>query len=106
MEKKFKDLLDELSRVLKKKYPEFRGIYLYGSQVKGTFNEESDYDVVYVFDREIDWRFEYEVKDIIYDLELKYELFLDNRIYNHKDIQDPSTPFRLNVKTEGIFYGV
>ncbi len=105
-DKKFKELVNELSKVLKEKYPDFKGIYFYGSRARGNSNEESDYDVVYVFDREVDWRFEYEVKDIIYDYELKYELFLDNRIYNYKDIQDPSTPFRINVKREGIFYGV
>lgn len=105
MDKKFKELINELSKILKKKYPDFKGIYFYGSRAKGSFSEDSDYDVVYVFDREIDWRFEYEVKDIIYDYELKYEFFLDNRIYNYKDIQNPSTPFRFNVKSEGIFYG-
>ncbi|MDO8548594.1 MAG: nucleotidyltransferase domain-containing protein [Ignavibacteria bacterium] len=106
MDKKFKELIDELSKVFKEKYPDFKGIYFYGSRARGNFDEDSDYDVVYVFDREIDWRFEYEVKDIIYDYELKYEFFLDNRIYSYKNIQEPSSPFRTNVKSEGIFYGV
>jgi uncharacterized protein len=104
--KKFKKLIDEIGSILKEKYPEFKGIYFFGSRARGKSKTDSDYDVIYVFDREIDWRFEYEVKDIIYDCELKYELFLDNKIYNYRDIQEPSTPFRTNVKSEGIFYGV
>jgi predicted nucleotidyltransferase len=106
MNKKFDQLVNEVSKVLKEKYSDFKGIYLYGSRSRGDFNKESDYDVIYVFDREIDWHFEYEVKDIIYDYELKYELFLDNKIYSYKDIQQPSTPFRINVKRDGIFYGI
>lgn len=102
----FKEFINILRKVLKGKYPDFKGIYFYGSRARGDSNEDSDYDVIYVFDREIDWRFEYEVKNIIYDYELKYEFFLDNRIYSFKDIQYPSTPFRNNVKSEGIFYGV
>jgi predicted nucleotidyltransferase len=105
MDKKFNNLINELSKILKEKYPDFKGIYFYGSRARGDFTKDSDYDVMYVFDREIDWRFEYEVKDIIYDYELKYEFFLDNKIYSYKDMQNPSTPFRLNVKSEGIFYG-
>jgi predicted nucleotidyltransferase len=105
MDIEFKEFIKILSKALKEKYPDFRGIYFYGSRVRGNSNEDSDYDVIYVFDREIDWRFEYEVKDLIYDYELEYEFFLDNRIYNFEDIQYPSTPFRNSVKSEGIFYG-
>lgn len=103
----FKKLIDDISKALKQKYSDFKGVYFYGSRVRGDFNEDSDYDVVFVFDRDkIDWRFKYDVRDIIYDYELKYEFFLDNRIYTCKDIENPSTIFRFNVKREGIFYGV
>ena len=106
MNKKFKKLINELREILKNKYPDFKGIYFYGSRARGDFSEDSDYDLIFNFDREIHWNFEYEVKDIIYDYELKYELFLDSRKYSSKDIQEPATPFRINVKSEGIFYGI
>ena|SRR5690606_247074 len=106
MKKNFEQFINTVGKILKEKYSDFKGIYLYGSRARGDFNKDSDYDVVYLFDREIDWRFEYEVKDIIYDYELKYEIFLDNKIYNYKDIQEPSTPFRINVKRDGVFYGI
>jgi predicted nucleotidyltransferase len=106
MDKKFKKLIDELKEVLKKKYQDFKGIYFYGSRARGDFNEDSDYDLVFVFDRKIDWRFEYEVLDLIYDSELKYEFYLDPKIYSYNDIKDPITPFREAVLNEGIFYGI
>ncbi|MBI5326626.1 MAG: nucleotidyltransferase domain-containing protein [Ignavibacteriae bacterium] len=104
MDKKFESVINDIQNTFKKKYKEFKGIYLFGSRINGNYNEYSDYDFVVVFDRKIDWRFRYEVRDFIYDIELKNDLLLDAKIYNINDILEPITPFRNTIKEQGIFY--
>lgn len=35
----------EVVNIIREKYPELEGIYIYGSQARGTANEQSDIDV-------------------------------------------------------------
>jgi predicted nucleotidyltransferase len=104
-----KDLIEkvikELSAVLKKKYSDFRGIYFFGSRARGIYKEDSDYDFVFVFDRNVSRKFKDEIRKIIYSCELKYNINIDSHIYSHQEILEPITPFRENVKNEGVFYG-
>lgn len=51
---KFKYIIDEISGELKKKFSNFLGFYIFGSQARGNSNDESDYDIAIVFDQEID----------------------------------------------------
>lgn len=98
------DIIKEINIILTKKYKDFRGSYFFGSRKKGSHNIDSDYDIVFVFDRKIDWVFKKEIIKIIYDIELKYDIFIDAKIYNTTEISEPTTPFRHSVLTEGIFY--
>ncbi len=101
---RFEDTLEEIINALREKIPGFKGIYYYGSRVKGEFTPLSDYDITVVLDRKVDPEIKRQVINILYDFELKYDLNLDIRIYRHSDILNPVTPFRQNVLTEGIFY--
>ncbi|OGU17475.1 MAG: hypothetical protein A2X61_08810 [Ignavibacteria bacterium GWB2_35_12] len=104
MNNEIEQVISKIQKVLKGKYIDFKGVYFYGSRVKDNYNNDSDYDLVIAFDREIDWKFKYEIRDIIYDIELKSELMIDAKIYDIKEILNPVTPFRKIVKEEGIFY--
>lgn len=96
----------KLGNELKQKYPKYKGIYLYGSRARGNYSADSDFDIVITFNREIDWRFESEILGIVYNYIVEYEILIDCKVYNNSEILNPDTPFRLNVKNEGIFYGV
>jgi predicted nucleotidyltransferase len=98
-------LINEIKTELINKYKDFLGIYLIGSRARGTHTIESDLDLVMTFSRVIDRKFKDEIRDLIYEYDLKYDLVIDAHIYNLQDILSPATPFRYNVKTEGIFYG-
>ncbi|MBU2446826.1 MAG: nucleotidyltransferase domain-containing protein [Bacteroidetes bacterium] len=102
---KIEKVIKELSEILRDKYSDFNGIYFFGSRVKGGSDEFSDYDIAIVFDRIIGRKFKDEIRKIVYDLELKYEIIIDSHIYSHFEILKPITPFRENVKNHGIFYG-
>ena len=105
-ERKINKLIEEISKFLKSGYEDFRGIYFYGSRARGDYNEDSDYDLVFVFDREIDWRFKEEIKHIIYRHEDIYDLFIDSKIISSEEIDLERMPLIINIKRDGIFYGV
>jgi predicted nucleotidyltransferase len=93
-------IIDELKSELKLKYPDFRGIYLFGSHARGDFNENSDYDLACIFDRRIENRFKEEIIDLIYEIELKEDIFLDTHIFNINDINKTITPLIENIKNQ------
>jgi len=100
------NIINEIKEELKQKYSDFRGLYLFGSRARGDFNENSDYDIALIFDREINWRFKNEISSIILKYELEYEILFDDLLFNYKDILTPITPLRKNIYNEGIFYEI
>lgn len=104
--KKIENIIEEINGFLKTKYQDFRGIYFFGSRARGNFKSESDYDLVFVFDRKIDWRFENEITREIFPFLIKYDIVIDPHIYQISDIENPKTPFRMNVKKDGYFYAI
>lgn len=99
-------LIAELNAELKNKYHDYKGIYFHGSRLNGKPAEDSDYDFVFVFEKDIDWKFKNEVLNIIYDFELKYDILIDARIYNAKEIIKPTSLFKETIKQHGKFYGI
>lgn len=97
-------IIEDLIILLKSKYPEFRGIYLFGSRARNDFHNDSDYDIAILFDFIINQKFKDEIIGIIYDFILKYDIFIDVHIFNSQEIINPATPLRKNIKNEGIFY--
>ena len=97
-----KELKDHLNRHLNNKVVE---VILFGSRVKGTANKDSDYDVVIVINTQDDRKVRREINDLCYDLELKYNIFLDTQIISKDELEyglrGKHPVFRLAVK-EGI----
>ena len=103
---KFEKIIEQINKKLKFKYKSFKGSFFYGSRVKKKESSDSDYDLVLAFDKDIDWRAKKEIYGIISDFEVDYDILIDVHIYKLNDILDPITPYRQNVKNDGIFYGV
>lgn len=97
-------LIQDLIKTFNSKYPDFKGVYFIGSRATNNFNESSDYDLVFVFDRKINSYFKDEIRNLIYSFDLKYNIVIDSKIYNIQDILDPVTPFRSNVRKEGVYF--
>jgi uncharacterized protein len=80
-------------------------VILFGSQVNGTANEDSDYDVVIVLKTKDDLKTRKLVNDYCYDIDLKYNIFLDTQIISKEELNQglrgKHPVFELAVK-EGI----
>jgi predicted nucleotidyltransferase len=105
-DKKIEMIIKHISKLFKEKFTDFIGIYFYGSRVRGKFLPDSDYDLIFVFEREITWQFKEKIRHIIYEFEDKYDIFIDSKIVSSKEIDMNRMPLIQNVKKEGIFYGV
>jgi predicted nucleotidyltransferase len=96
------EIIQELNRRIKERYSDFKGLYLYGSRVRGDFNKDSDIDVVAVFgslDREKD----FELSGIVADLMYKYGVCIDLHSYTPDSLE--KNPFYYDeVVNKGMYY--
>jgi uncharacterized protein len=97
-----KELKDHLNRYLHDKVVE---VILFGSRVKGIANKDSDYDIVIVINTQDDRKIRKQINDLCYDIELKYNIFLDTQVISKDELEyglrGRHSVFRLAVK-EGI----
>ena len=101
----FEKIIKQINKLLSQKYKGFKGSYFFGSRAKGSHSSDSDYDVVLTFEKELHWKEKKTIYGIINDFEIENDIIIDVHIYKLKDILEPVTPFRYNVKNEGVFYG-
>ena len=59
-----------------KKYDDFKGLYLYGSRITGNYKEDSDIDIVAVFEKEQDYANERKISREVLDIELELENYI------------------------------
>jgi predicted nucleotidyltransferase len=101
--KKIEKIVKELNRLIKEKFPDLQGLYLYGSQAKGTYHKNSDIDIVALFPNEPDYEKEMEISGIICELMYKYDVYIDLHEYTPETLQ--RNPYYYNeVINKGIYY--
>lgn len=94
-------IIQELNKLIKEMYPDLKGLYLYGSQVKGTAHKNSDVDVIAIFD-EVSREKTFEISGILCDLQYKYDIYIDLHSYTEEDLQ--KNPYYHLEVTKGIYY--
>ncbi|NJK97226.1 MAG: nucleotidyltransferase domain-containing protein [Chloroflexia bacterium] len=88
----------------KSKYPDSE-IYLYGSQARGDSKTFSDWDLLFLLNRQhISFDLETEVMDDFYDVELETGAVISPLIYTKSDWNERYSMTLLfeNIKKEGI----
>ncbi len=78
MNSHLKIIKDLKSLLVNKLGKDIRDVILYGSQVKGTNNHESDYDVLIVLNRKYNWPQRRIIRDICYEISLKYDIIINS----------------------------
>jgi len=101
-----KQALEELIQNLREKFGnKLKKIKLFGSKMRGNFDKASDIDLFLVFSNEVDWRFKDLIYEIIFEINLKYDVFISTRIYSSfrlKENKIKTLPFIKNVVENGI----
>lgn len=65
---------------------DIRNVILFGSQVNGHPHQNSDYDILVVLNRDYDWKYRREIISAVYDLELKYNIFIDLKLISTNEL--------------------
>jgi predicted nucleotidyltransferase len=61
-------------------------VILFGSRVSGKAHKDSDYDVLIILNNDFDWKYRRKITPVIYDLELKYNIFIDKKIISKNEL--------------------
>jgi predicted nucleotidyltransferase len=96
------ELIENLKSTFKHQLKEIK---IFGSKVRGDFDEASDIDVFIVFDRDVDWKFKDQIYALIFDIDLKYDVLISARIYSVQKLAEKrmqALPFIKNVHEQGV----
>lgn len=100
-----KAALSEFVARLRNKYADqVMVVVLFGSKVRGDFDEESDLDVFVVVESD-GWRFHREISFIGSRVSLDYDVNVSPKAVTqtlYRKLQETRTPFYENVRTEGV----
>jgi len=81
------DVIRDLKENLQKQYHDSRKeVILFGSQVKDIANENSDFDVLILLDRNYSGKDENQIFDICFSINLKYNIFIDAHLLSIKKL--------------------
>lgn len=95
-------IIKELATLINARFTDFKGLYLYGSHVKGFVHKDSDIDVVALFD-EVDSDKKYELAGIICELMYKYDVYIDLHSYTPQKLAKNPIYYE-EVVNKGLFY--
>ena len=98
--------IQKINTALKNTFSDYRGVYFFGSRCREDNREDSDYDMVFVFETTPDWRKKDKVREVVYQKEVEYDVVIDGKYYAQKEIENYRTPFLETVYKEGQFYAV
>jgi len=102
IDNKDKQIVAKLKSQFKKEFDDFKGIYFYGSRVKGTYRKDSDIDIVVLFEK-VDRDKRMKIWSIVGELEYQYDVFIDLHPMTKEELEQ--NPFYYDqVVNNGIFY--
>ncbi len=98
-------ILKDLSQLLKLRFSDdIKDIVLFGSRVNGKANKDSDYDILVILKQKADWKTEREISEICYQIELKYNILIDNHVVGETEFSTlrAKQPIYVNAISKGI----
>jgi predicted nucleotidyltransferase len=95
----------ELKELLLTTFPnEIEQVILFGSQVKGTAQEYSDYDVLIILKHTYDWQFKNKIYDTTWEIDFKHDILTDVKLISKSELQTlkGKQPFIQDALEEGV----
>lgn len=102
MNKKTIYVIKNLNKKLKETFIDFKGAYLYGSNAKGIATDDSDIDIVAIFEN-VDRTKRMEIWGIVGRIEAESDVFIDLHPMTMKDLERNAIYYE-QVVNNGIFY--
>ena len=98
-------LLKELNQLLKIRFrDDLLDIVLFGSQISGGAQKDSDYDILIILKHKADWKTEREISDLCYEIELKFDIITDIHIISEAELPTlrGKQPIFVNAISNGL----
>jgi len=95
----------ELKEVLYLRYGEGVELFLFGSVARDEYRADSDIDILVLMPRRVDTQLEVEVIDLLFEVELKYNVVFGLVIHEKEFWESPRAavmPFSQNVRREAL----
>lgn len=84
----YKLLAEEIKQILNDGLENIvRDVIIFGSRVKGNAHKDSDYDVLIITNCELSRELQRKISDLCYNLELKYDIFLDTQTISMHELE-------------------
>jgi len=106
MKNHLKIIKDLKSLLVTKLGKDILDVILYGSQIKNTYDQESDYDVLIVLNRKYNWAQRRIIRDLCYEISLKYDIIIDSKIISLEELENSPTgnnPLYLDALNQGVY---
>lgn len=107
MMKNKRTIIKELKTTLTDQFGEdIKDVILFGSRVKGKAHKNSDYDVLIILNADYDWEYRYKITSIVYEMELKHDIFIDIKIISANELYHSikgKHPLYQDALHEGIY---
>jgi predicted nucleotidyltransferase len=97
--------MQELKDLLMTTFPEeIEQVILFGSQVTGEAQEDSDYDILVVVKHDYDWRFKNQIYDTTWEIDFKHDILTDIKLISKNELQTlkGKQPFIQSAFEEGV----
>lgn len=96
-------IIKELNDLVSKEYGSFKGLYLYGSRVKGNYRNDSDIDIILLFDKDLTHKQERKLAGFVCDVEYNNNVFIDYHPMTLDDLRR-NPMFYDEVVNKGLYY--
>lgn len=102
MSEKLNEVIKKLSNAFRKKFDDYKGLYLFGTYLDGKDHEDEDIEIVAIFDIEDKSKRE-QIWPVIGKIETELEVCIDLYPYTMADFKKDGELYE-EVMEEGIFY--
>jgi predicted nucleotidyltransferase len=99
------EILKDFNQLLKLRFTDdLKDLVLFGSQISGKANKDSDYDFLVILKHKSDWKTEREISDLSYEIELKYNIVTDTHVLAESELTTlrGKQPIFVNAITKGL----
>ena len=98
-------IMNKINDSIRAVFKGYKGLYLYGSRAKHTEQPDSDYDIVILVEKKATLKDRYSIYDVIIDLEVELDIFMDTRFLTEEQLKKDSFFYR-EVVNYGKFYPI
>ncbi|HCC69016.1 MAG TPA: hypothetical protein DEP99_03925 [Nitrospiraceae bacterium] len=94
--------IEESIKEVAENFQSLKRVILYGSKARGSYTEDSDVDIMFIFASPVNRHLKNEISDILFEYEVAYDVALSALFISEDAFSKKRTPFLNALRVEGI----